>query len=68
MKVETTLKTVYTIAIPRVNGATLIEINNKFYGLDQLSQMKGNIWFDRFDTHYIYIKTNLQNLNISIES
>ena len=68
MKMETTLKTVYTIAIPRVNGATLIEINNKFYGLDQLSQMKGNIWFDRFDTHYIYIKTNLQNLNISIES
>jgi hypothetical protein len=67
MKVQTTLKTVYTIAVPKTTDASELVINNIKYTFDQLSGTKNDIWLDHSDTNYIYLKTNRQNLNISME-
>ena len=68
MQVETTLKTNYIIALPKISGASDLNIDNKRYTFDQLSKMNGNIRLDHIDTDFIYFKTNRQNLKISIEA
>ena len=67
MNVQTTLKTAYYIAVPKIDGASGIEIDGQKYALDQLSGLKGNIRFDKSDADYFYLVTDRQNVRISIK-
>jgi len=67
LQVETTLKTEYIIALPKISGASGLSIDNKRYTFVQLNEMSGDIQLDHVDTDYVYFKTNKQKLNISID-
>ena len=67
MHVQTTLKTVYYIAAPKIERASRVVIDGKQYSLEQLNGLTGDIQFDRMDTDYIYFKINREKLSISIE-
>jgi len=66
MQVQTTLDAVYTIAVPKIAGASYLEIENKKYTFDQLNGMKKDIRFVQMDADYVYFETGRQNIEISI--
>ena len=67
MSVENTLKCRYIVAIPKITNAEKITINDKKYDMPAFVKLNAkNISFQRTDSAFMYINTDIPELKIAV--
>ena len=67
INVDNSLKCRYIVAIPKITNAKKITINDKKYDIKAFEKLNTkNISFQRTDSDYLYINTDMQKLKITV--
>ena len=66
MQVETTLKSNYLVVVPKITGATMLNIDGKEHPFTQLSALNNDVRFEREDDDCIYLSVTRKKLSVSL--
>ena len=67
IETDNSLNCAYTVAIPKIPNTQNITINDKKYDLSEFENLHtGNLSFQRMDSEFLYISTDISKLKITV--